>query len=335
MPLQYWVMSRSDEQEVRGVGRDGMGGPAQLVLTASVARRYYLDGRSKIEIAEEFQLSRFKVARLLESARSSGLVHIEIGYPGVIDVDLSSQLQDAYGLLHALVVDTPEDHADFVREHVGRAAAELLTEIVTPDDVLGLAWARAVSAMATALTRLPATPVVQLTGALSRPDGEDSSVDVVREVARVSGGPAYFFHAPFIVPDAATARALRKQPEVARAFAQIRFVTVAVAGVGRWAPGQSTLYDAATDRERRQLRRQGVCADLSGVFLTSDGSPVESPLTDRMIGVSAAQLDAVPEVIAIPYGAGKAPAVRAALRSGIVNGVVTHTSLAHALLADA
>ena len=37
-------------------------GPAQVVLTASVARRYYLDGRSKTEIAEEFGLSRFKVA---------------------------------------------------------------------------------------------------------------------------------------------------------------------------------------------------------------------------------------------------------------------------------
>ena len=47
-------------------------GPAQLVLTASVARRYYLDGKSKIEIADEFKLSRFKVARLLDDARSSG-----------------------------------------------------------------------------------------------------------------------------------------------------------------------------------------------------------------------------------------------------------------------
>jgi len=27
--------------------------PAQLILIASVARRYYLEGRSKVEIAEE------------------------------------------------------------------------------------------------------------------------------------------------------------------------------------------------------------------------------------------------------------------------------------------
>ena len=317
------------------MARDLVGGPAQLVLTASVARRYYIDGRSKIEIADEFGLSRFKVARLLDAARSSGLVRIEIGYPGVVEVDLSRQLQDAFELQHAIVVvDTPdEDHAS-LRRHLGNAAAELLSEIITADDVLGLAWARSVSAMATALSQLPATPVVQLTGALSRPDGDDSAVDVVREVARVSGGPAYFFHAPFVVPDAATARALRKQPEVARAFAQLDAVTKAVAGIGRWEPAQSTLYDAAQEKERRLLRRQGVCAEISGVFIDADGVPLQTPLNDRMIGISAAQMQAIPEVIAIPYDRVKAPAVRAALRSGLVNGLVTHAALARALLAD-
>ncbi len=53
-------------------------GPAQLILLASIARRYFLDGRSKVEIAEEFGLSRFKVARLVDLAQDSGLVHIEI-----------------------------------------------------------------------------------------------------------------------------------------------------------------------------------------------------------------------------------------------------------------
>jgi DNA-binding transcriptional regulator LsrR (DeoR family) len=302
------------------------------VLTASVARRYFLDGRSKIEIAEEFGLSRFKVARLIDAARESGLVRIEIRHHGVIDVDLSARVQEKYGLRHAIVVDTPDDHAQSLREHLGRAAAELLAELVTPQDVLGLAWARSVSAMARAQPHLPAIPVVQLTGVLSLPEGNDSSVDIVRDVARTSGGPASFFYAPFTVADAATARALRQQPEVARALDQIPSVTKAVAGVGLWEPGQSTLYDAAGEHDREALRRLGVCADLSGVFISADGEPVKTDLADRMIGISAEQMRAIPEVIVIAYGATKAPAVRAALRSGIVGGVVTHAGLARALL---
>ena len=308
--------------------------PAQVVLTASIARRYYLDGRSKVEIAEEFGLSRFKVARLLDAARESGLVRIEIRHQGEIDVDLSAQLRDRFGLQHSIVVDTPDDDAQSLRGHLGRAAAELLAEVVTPQDVLGLAWARAVSAMARALPPLPGTPVVQLTGALSLPDGPDTSVDVVREVASASRGAAHVFYAPFTVPDAATARALRQQPEVARAFAQLPLVTKAVAGVGLWEPGQSTLYDALADADRTALHRLGVCADVSGVFLSADGEPVATELSERMIGISADQMRAIPEVIAIPYGTAKAPAVRAALRSGLVGGIVTHTALAHAVLEE-
>jgi DNA-binding transcriptional regulator LsrR (DeoR family) len=311
---------------------EGFTGPAQVVLTASIARRYYIDGRSKIDIADEFGLSRFKIARLLESALESGLVRIEIRSAGDIDVDLSARLQERFGLQHSVVVDTPDDDAESLREHLGRAAAQLLAEILTPEDVLGLAWARAVSAMARELPPLPGTPVVQLSGALSLPGRPDTSVDVVRDVASRSGGAAHVFYAPLIVPDAATARALRRQPEVAQAFAQLPFVTKAVGGVGLWEAGQSTLYDTASDDDRRALRELGVCADISGVFLSADGEPVPTDLADRMIAISADEMRAIPEVIVIPYGIRKAPAVRAALRSGLVGGMVTHATLAQAVL---
>ena len=89
------------------MARDLLGGPARLVLTASVARRYYVDGKSKIEIADEFGLSRFKVARLLDDARSSGLVQIGISYPGAVDLDLSGRLRDSFELRHAIVIGAP------------------------------------------------------------------------------------------------------------------------------------------------------------------------------------------------------------------------------------
>ena len=311
---------------------EGFTGPAQVVLTASIARRYYIDGKSKVDIADEFGLSRFKVARLLESALESGLVRIEIRSTGGIDVDLSARLQDRFGLQHSVVVDTPDDDAESLRRHLGREAARLLAEILTPEDVLGLAWARAVSAMAQELPALPGTPVVQLTGALSLPGRPDTSVDVVRDVAGRSGGVAHVFYAPLTVPDAATARALRGQPEVARAFAQLPSVTKAVGGVGLWEVGQSTLYDTASDDDRRALRELGVCADISGVFLSAEGEPVPTELADRMIAISAEEMRSIPEVIVIPYGIRKAPAVRAALRSGLVGGMVTHATLAQSVL---
>jgi DNA-binding transcriptional regulator LsrR (DeoR family) len=313
---------------------DLTGRPAQLILIASVARRYYLEGKSKIEIAEELGLSRFKVARLLETARESGLVHIEIADPDMIDIDLSAQLQDAYGLQHAVVVDSPDENPTTLQERIGSAAAELVAEIVTPDDVLGLAWSRSASAMTNALRQLPTIPVVQLTGAVVQPDVADSSVDLVRQAARISGGAAHFFYAPTVVPDPATARALRKQPEVARTFGRLGSVTKAVVGVGLWAPGESTVYDVTDEKVRRELKRRGVCGEIAGVLIDADGHPAKSDLTERMIGISATQLHAIPEVIGLAYNLARSPAVQAAIRGGFIKSLVTHSSLAQALLAQ-
>jgi DNA-binding transcriptional regulator LsrR (DeoR family) len=240
------------------------------VLTASVARRYYLDGRSKVEIAEEFALSRFKVARLLDDARSSGLVRIEIGHPGVVDVELSARLMEALGLTHCVVTDTPDDHPATLREHLGAAAAELLTEIVTPDDVLGLSWARSVSAMAAELRVLAPVPVVQLTGALARPGADDSSIELVREVARVGGGPAYFFYAPMAVSDPVTARALRGQPEVARAFGLIGSV---LRGSGRGSPSSRRCTTPRARPSAMSCGRREYAPRCPACSSTTPGSP--------------------------------------------------------------
>jgi len=70
------------------------------------------------------------------------------------------------------------------------------------------------------------------------------------------------------------------------------------------------------------------------VFVAADGTPLQSPLTDRMIGIGASQMLAVDQVLAIAYGVKKRRAVLAAIQSGLVNSVVTHASLASALLSS-
>jgi DNA-binding transcriptional regulator LsrR (DeoR family) len=323
---------RSNERQ-RGtdMAKENTAGPAALVLMATVARRYYLEGASKSDIATELGLSRFKVARLIDAARASGIVRIELDSRGAINLDLSVRLRAAYDLRHCVVIDCPDDDDDVLRDHLGRAAAELLSEIVESGDVLGLAWGRSLMAMRPFLGPLNHCDVVQLTGALSLP-GEASSIELVRDVGRWSTGQAFFFYAPMILPDAATAQALRAQPEIAGALARFPDVTKAVVGVGAWEEGQSTVADAVSEPERRAMHEAGVRAEVSSVQIDAGGRPVKTALADRLIGIRAEDLRAMPEVIAIVYGSHKAAAVHAALRSDFVTSVVTHTALASALL---
>ena len=73
---------------------------------------------------------------------------------------------------------------------------------------------------------------------------------------------------------------------------------------------------------------------VAAILFVSVAPVVDLPteLAERMIAISAEEMRTIPEVIVIPYGIRKAPAVRAALRSGLVGGIVTHATLAKAVL---
>lgn len=309
-------------------------GPAATVLAATIARRYYFDGASKSEIAAELGLSRFKIARVLERARSTGLVRIELHYEGEIDLELSVRLARKLSIARCLVIDTPDQDETHLRAALGRVAAGLLAETTTADDVLGLAWSRTLMAMRSSLTGLAPCAVVQLSGALSRPDVDEGSIELVRRVAGIAGGPAYCFYAPMIVPDAETARSLRAQPEVASAMARFSELTTAIVSIGAWLPGHSTVADAVAESEFHADLALGACAEVSGIQLDADGNVVCTRVSERIIGIDAAQLSAVPEIIAIAYGRAKAQAVRAAVKARFATSLVTHASLAHELLGE-
>ena len=176
-------------------------------------------------------------------------------------------------------------------------------------------------------------PVVQLTGALSRPDAEDSAVELVREVARISTGPRRSSSADDRAGCGHRAGAAHERGGAS----DNRFpdVTKAVVGLGAWEKGQSTVADAVTDEERRDHYLRGVRAETCGLQLDAEGNAVITSLTERLIGIDAAQLRAVPDVIAIVYGAAKAGAAQAAVRGGYVSSLVTHSATARALLDSA
>lgn len=307
-------------------------GPAALVLAASVARRHYVGGRSKIEIADELGISRFKVARLLDFALEQGIVHIEIRAEGEIDLDRSARLQEAFRLRHAVVIDGAGLDFHTLSEHIGAAAAALLGEILCQSDVLGLPWARSIDIMSRELHHLPRVDVVQISGAMEIPGVDSSAVDIVRRAARLTGGSSSIFHAPMLLDDELAAQTLRRDGLVMRGLAEAARVTTAVVGIGSWSPGLSTIYDAATPTDREQARACGVVGEIAGRCFDRDGRLVDPPLAERVVTIGANELLGIPEVIGLVSGQPKATAVGAALRGGLVNSLVVDTVHADALL---
>lgn len=298
---------------------------------AAIAQRYYFGNATRVEIAREFGLSRFKVSRLLEAALSSGLVRIEIALPLAVDADLSLRLKEKFGLTRAVVTTPRDTSAAAVRDALGEAAATLLTDLIGSEDVLGVTSGRTIDAAARHLTRLAGCEIIQLTGMSGNLD--DNPVEVLRRVAVLSGGRARSIYAPLTVATAEAARALKTDPSIAAALSRFDSVTVALAAIGSFDPPESRLFDALSETDRAQLLDRGVITDVAGALLDREGRPVHD-LDDRVIGASVDELRRIPELIVVGGGVRKSAAILAALRSGLVNTLVTDDAVARELLAQ-
>ncbi|MGV9558566.1 sugar-binding transcriptional regulator [Streptomyces sp. NPDC003522] len=314
--------------------------PIDTLLAAAVARRFYLEHRSKVEIAKEFGISRFKVARLLDAAVAHDIVRIDITVPAEIDVPLGRTLAERFGLRHGIVVNLGRNESGTTsstdRRQSGRwlgtAAARLLSEIAEEGDVLGLDGSDAADALSETVTRLPPCDVVQLTGVYGRDLAHDAAITAVRRTAAAGGGRAFPLHTPFLLPDAATAAVLRSQPATAETLARFGLVTKAVVGIGSWDAPHSPVYGALSERERETLRAAGACAEMAGHVLDTAGRVMPTELNTRTITVGTAELRGVAELIGVTTGGHATGAVRAALRSGLLTGVVTDAATARGLL---
>ncbi|MER6123109.1 sugar-binding domain-containing protein [Streptomyces sp. NPDC001795] len=309
----------------------GSMGPTEMLRATTIARQYFLEGRSKVDIAQEFGISRYKVARILDECLEKGIVRIEIATPTAVDGELSEQLRRTFDLQHVLVIKTTASDAATLRRELGTAAAALLTEVVTEDDILGVSWGRTLHAMARSLTSLAPCSIVQMTGVTGTVSA--NSADLVRRLAAVSNGPVYPIYAPLVVSDAATAQAILTQPGIAAAVSRFGSITKAAVAIGSWDAEGSQLYPLLEPKTLAALSSEDVAAEACSIPLAEDGTPVDPDLARRTIGIGFDALRRIPEVIAVAGGESKARAIHTVLNSGLAHSLVVDDRAARRVLA--
>jgi DNA-binding transcriptional regulator LsrR (DeoR family) len=279
---------------------------------AHVARLYFDRGLTKQEIAARIGISRFRVARLLEQARSEGIVRIEIEEGLDLDDPAGAALERAYGVPMALVTPRPDELAG--------VAAAWLPQLVGSGDVLGLGWGATLQRIAEALPALDVgATVVQICGAVPGLEPGAGPVELTLRFADRLGGHGIPLPAP-VLASAAAREELLANDAVRPAVELFPHVAVALVGIG---PRSAGLH----------LPREAVGHLLVHAF-SADGAVLESEFAERAISIGSDDLRRA-RVIAVAGGAGKEAAVAGALRTGLIDVIVTDAGCAEAALAQA
>ncbi|WP_277051107.1 sugar-binding transcriptional regulator [Ruania albidiflava] len=302
----------------------------QQVLHVYVALQNLAHGRPVNEIAADIGRSRFATARMVKRARALGLIEVRATVSAPVDVGISTELAQRYGLRTALVVATHATDAAASRDAIARIAARFIVDIVGEDDILGFAPGRTLVLASRLIDALPRADVVQLSG-VGAPRLEDG-VEVISNVGRLSGGATHPLYLPAVLMKDPEARVILRHPSIQRTLRKLDHVDKAFLTIGGW-PEASLMASQLSDLgERQEYEDKGVVAEMGTMLLDAHGNMV-SGLEDRFVGISQAQLRRVPMRIAIGGGPGKERAVLAALRSGIPDHLITDIRCAKAALA--
>ena len=319
----------------RGIGGDDVG------VLARIAEDYYVGGRKQQEIADELQVSRSYVSRLLDRARATGIVKITIAHPLRTEPGLESELKHRFGLKHCAVVAEPTSRDPGASLALaGRAAAAYLLETIRPDDTLALSWGTAVQALVKAAHRgrARARHVVQIFGGLSVTVADISSPDLVRRMAWVLDAGFEFLHAPWIVASPSLAESLRTQPDVAAALARAAGADIAVVGIGAIREGSSSLLFNETylkPSELAEFQAAGAVGDICARSFDLRGRPCRLSFNRRIVGLDLPRIHRIPLVIAVATGARKAVAIRGALEGNLIDSLITDQAAARAVMREA
>lgn len=313
----------------------------QSVLVKA-ATLYYLEGKSQAEVADEIGVSRSNVSRVLAAAREQGIVDIRINDPFGRAGELEYKLMGRFNLAECRVANTgPLVTGPLLNNltRVGELGAEWLMQNLPSHGGLALSWGSAVQAVVDRLVPDPthnSLEVLPLIGGLSIVDSARDGNVLVRSLALKLGTTHRPLHAPAIVESMATRDAFLAEPSISSVLTEASKAQLAIVGIGSVGSGVSQAILKAmslSPKELARFHRAGSVGDCCTRYFDADGSPVDSVVSDRVVGIDLQALRRIPTIVGVAVGAAKAPGVHGALMGGLLDVLIIDSLLAEALLA--
>ena len=316
-----------------------MGRINELRLIARVAQMYHIEGKRQAEIAESLRMSQATVSRMLKRAADEDIVRISVIPPAGTFAELEQGLRERYGLTEAIVVDCSEDRDGAIMARIGEAAAHFLEVTLQPGEVIGVSsWSQTILRMVENVHPFrngKSRYVVQILGGMGDASVQSDASQLIARLARLTGGDPR----PLLVQGITSSREAKlvmlSDPVVRGSMDLFGALSLAIVGIGAVEPSEFLVRsgNVFSKQEMAQLDEAGAVGEISFRFYDREGRPVETPLNDRVIGISLEELRRADRVMALAGGAKKTEAIAGALRLGLIDVLVTDKFTAGRLIA--
>ncbi|WP_122644771.1 sugar-binding transcriptional regulator [Luxibacter massiliensis] len=306
----------------------------QITEYRRVAFYYYKGGLTQEEIAKKMKMSRQRVNRIIKACVELGIVKITIENMDESNLEIENRIEQKFQLKEVRLVD------NIIEENIycelGDAAGRYLQTLIQNNTIIGFTRGRATSALVDSIPgnqRNGNITVTQLIGNTSEEQGNMGVDEVIYRFAEKFHARTSRLYAPVIVKNKDLKTALTEEPYYKEAYGTIQKCDIAVVGIGtaksQW-KHMVSLYD--TNDAKQAEWAKNVVGEVCTHFFDAEGKVVIPPFSDRIIAISLDDYMKIPVRIGVAGSLEKKDAIRAALKGGYVNVLITDLQTAKELL---
>ena len=296
-----------------------------LCLMNEVVELYYIQKWNQLEIANELNISKPTVSRLLKQASQCGMIEFQIKQPYLDCLKLQKELLEKYPIKQIYVVPVMEDETNAlsVKKAVAREGARHLQRILSENQMLGLAWGGTMHHMIQVLNpcRKKNTGVITLHGDISECGDEYNVKNLVRRAAMAFSGKRYIMGVPGYFETVEAAEEFKERHKYKEFCRYFEKTSISVAGAGGWKPYVTSPLrppesDYMTKKDFDELKGKNVAADFKLHFIDEAGKEIDSEIRKRTISIDLELYKQIPYKIVLLSGSNKAYAAHAILKGG-------------------
>ena len=295
---------------------------------------YYVAGNTQDEIARKLGVSRQSAQRLVSLAVSEKLIKVRLDHPIARCMDLSEALDARFGLKVVEVVPTDPTAPELLTGIAIAAAAELERLLKAPEErIIALGTGRALRACVEQLPRMdcPQHRIVSRLGNMMS-DGSATPYNAVIRMAERVGARHYPYPLPVVARDEEELRVMHGQEPVRHTMALCARADFTLVGVGQVGPLAPLCVDGFMNAQQMQdMMAQGAAGEITSWVYDGEGRVMPGEFNARVASAPLIVGGEAP-VVGLAAGPVKAGAILAALRGGLINGLITDEATAERLL---
>ena len=298
-------------------------------LMVKAAWYYYFENMTQQAIADRLSISRMRVIKLLESARQTGVIQFRLRSDGVGVMQQSQQLMDKYHLKDVFLIPEVTPGETHPNESIARAGAMYIADRLGDDACISVGYGDTISRTLNHLATMVQTPVscISLTGGVSNylPNARSN----------VFNAKLYLMPAPLLASSAEMAGAMREESSVSEIIRMTDLSSFTLVGIGALGENATVFRTGLLGpTDMFYLKMNHAVGDILGHFIDKDGKLIPTPIEERLIATPLDKLKEMSNVIGLASGQEKIEAIRAVLRGGYLDILITDEATANLLLKD-